>query len=59
MGVEIENLIRDIKEIKAAIATLNSDVLELRGRIKIIEDHIKREEEIEIADAIQKPWYEV
>ena len=59
MEVEIENLIQDIKEIKAAIATLTDDVLELRGRIKIIEDYIKREEEIEIADAIQKPWYEV
>ena len=59
MEVEIKNLIQDIKEIKAAIATLTDDVLELRGRIKIMEDHIKREEEIEIADAIQKPWYEV
>ncbi len=58
MEIKIENLIRDVKEIKTAIAVLSSDVLELRGRIKNIEDHIRREEEIEIVNAIRKPWYE-
>ena len=59
-GDEMDNLIRDVKEIKEAIATLSSSVVELEGRIKNLEDRIKEEEEVELAiKTKKKEWWDI
>ena len=59
MEIKIENLIQDVKEIKEAIATLSSSVVELEGRIKHLEDRIKEEEEVELAIKTKKEWWDI
>jgi len=53
-GNKMDNLIRDVKEIKEAIATLSSSVVELEGRIRNLENHIRQEEEAELAIKTKK-----
>jgi len=58
-GDEMDNLIRDVKEIKEAIATLSSSVVELEGRIRCLENYIKEEEEAELAIKTKKEWWDI
>jgi len=53
------DFIQDMRNIKEAIATLSSSVVELEGRIKHLEDRIKEEEEIELAIKTKKEWWDV
>ena len=51
------DLIRDMRNLKEAIAALSSSVIELEGRIRYLEDHIKQEEEAELAIKTKKEWW--
>ena len=53
------DFIQDMRNIKEAIATLSSSVVELEGRIRHLEDRIKEEEEVELAIKTKKEWWDV
>jgi len=53
------DFIQDMRNIKEAIATLSSSVVELEGRIKHLEDRIKEEKEVELAIKTKKEWWDV
>ena len=40
MEVKLNDFIRDLNNMKEAIATLSASILELEGRIRYLEDHI-------------------
>ena len=42
---------------KEAIAALSSSVVELEGRLRCLENHIKEEEEAEFAIKTKKEWW--
>ena len=48
-----------MRNIKEAIATLSASIVELEGRIKHLEDHIKEEEEVELAIKTKKEWWDI
>jgi len=49
MEVKLNDFIRDLNNMKEAIATLSASILELEGRIRYSEDYINEEEEVELA----------
>jgi len=55
----MENFNQELKDMKEAIATLSSSVVELEGRIKHLEDRIKEEEEVELAIKTKKEWWDI
>ena len=50
----MEDFNQELKDMKEAIATLSSSVVELEGRIRCLENYIKEEEEAELAIKTKK-----
>jgi len=51
------DFIRDMRNLKEANAALSSSMIELEERIRYLEDHIKEEEEAELAIKTKKEWW--
>jgi len=56
---KLNDFTQDMRNIKEAIATLSASIVELEGRIKHLEDHIKEEEEVELAIKTKKEWWDI
>ena len=56
---KLNDFTQDMRNIKEAIATLSASIVELEGRIKHLEDHIKEEEEVELAIKTKKEWWNI
>ena len=55
----MEDFNQELKDMKEAIATLSSSVVELEGRIRCLENYIKEEEEAELAIKTKKEWWDI
>ena len=56
---KLNDFTQDMRNIKEAIATLSASIVELEGRIKHLEEHIKEEEEVELAIKTKKEWWDI
>jgi len=56
---KMEDFNQELKDMKEAIATLSSSVVELEGRIRCLENYIKEEEEAELAIKTKKEWWDI
>jgi len=55
----MEDFNQELKDMKEAIATLSSSIVELEGRIRCLENYIKEEEEAELAIKTKKEWWDI